>query len=629
VEEQFTFMPLLLVILLAFVVPLALSRVRSLRLPVVVGEIIAGILVGRSGLGWVPSHDAVLDLLAQFGFVFLMFLAGMEIDFSNLGVNRLVRSRAGGPDKSRWNPATLGGLTFALTLALSTTIGLGLTALGLVRNSWMMALILSTTSLGVVMPVLKERGLSAGRFGQTILIAALVADFATMLLITVVVAAMSRGITPDILLIGLLFVAFFLVYYFGNSLNRIKAVRAAMEELAHTPARIKVRLAFATMLAFVVLSEVMGTEVILGAFLAGVIVSLLRTPDDADLAHQLDAIGFGFFIPIFFVMVGVRFNLAALLASTQAMVLVPLLLAAAVFVKLLPALVLRLQFGWREALSAGALLSARLSLIIAASAIGMRLGVITESVNTSIILIAIITVVFAPMVFTRLAPQPESAKPRPLVVVGAGELGLHIAQQLRAHHEFVVVVDPDETHVARARQRGLEAIVAQAELPNSSAAPFFENAQAVICALMDTEINYRVCQLARWTYGIDHVIAQVNEPNEFMRFEQLGVRPMHAAVDRAALFVLLARNPAMYSLLTRTDDDKEVCEVEVCNGALVGKTLRQLTLPGDVLVLALRRDGELMVPHGNTQISQGDHLTLVGLEEHVEVARQMLECAEV
>ena len=170
-EVQFTFMPLLLVILLAFIVPLALSRVRQLRLPVVVGEIIAGILVGRSGLGWVPSHDAVLDLLAQFGFVFFMFLVGMEFDFSNLGLGKPVRSRTSGSDRSSWNPATLGGLTFALTLALSTAIGLGLTA------------------LGVVMPVLKERGLSAGHFGQTILIAALVADFATMLLITVVISA--------------------------------------------------------------------------------------------------------------------------------------------------------------------------------------------------------------------------------------------------------------------------------------------------------------------------------------------------------------------------------------------------------------------------------------------------------
>ena len=84
-EEEVTFLPLLLVLFLAFIVPIMLSRFQKLRLPIVVGEIIAGIIVGRSGFGWVAHHDMVLDLLAEFGFVFLMFLSGMEIDFSSLG----------------------------------------------------------------------------------------------------------------------------------------------------------------------------------------------------------------------------------------------------------------------------------------------------------------------------------------------------------------------------------------------------------------------------------------------------------------------------------------------------------------------------------------------------------------
>jgi Kef-type K+ transport system membrane component KefB/Trk K+ transport system NAD-binding subunit len=621
-SEPRSFMPLLLVILLAFVVPLALSRVKRLRLPIVVGEILAGIVVGRSGLNWVQSYDAILDLLAEFGFVFLMFLAGMEIDFSSLGA---LGSTGASPKKRSWRPVTLGGLTFVLTLAFSTAVGFGLTSLGLVRNPWMTALILSTTSLGVVMPVLKEQNLSTGQFGQSLLIAALIADFATMLLITVVVAALSRGITPDILLIGVLFVAFFLVYHFGMLFfNRIKAVRLAIEELSHTTARIKVRAAFTMMLIFVALSQVLGTEVILGAFLAGVIVSLLRTPDDTELTHQLDAIGFGFFIPIFFITVGVRFNLGALFASSEALLLVPVLLVAAIGVKLIPALVFRLSFSWRESLAAGALLSARLSLIIAASAIGLRLGVISESVNTSIILIAILTVTAAPMVFVRLAPRPEAGVARPMIVVGAGELGLQVAEQLLAHHEAVVVIDPDESRVARARKHGLEAVTAQVERNDPAAAPYLEKAQAVICTLTETGLSYRICEVARRTYGIDHVVAQVNEPNELLRFEQLGVRPMHVGMDRAALFVLLARNPAAYGLLTRTDDDKEVTEVVVSNEDYASKTLRQLTLPGDVLVLAVRRNGELLVPHGNTQLSWGDHVTLAGSLEHIETARQML-----
>lgn len=208
-EEVQSFSPLLIVIFLAFLVPLVLSRFKRLRLPIVVGEILVGILIGRSGFGWVEHHDPVLVLLAEFGFVFLMFLSGMEIDFSSL---QLVGSREDGGRKRRIGPVQIGGLTFALTLALSIPVGFLLVGLDLARSPWMMALILSTTSLGVVMPVLKEKNLSGGQFGQSLLISALIADFATMLLITVVVAIMSTGLTFDILLIGILFVAVFLMY---------------------------------------------------------------------------------------------------------------------------------------------------------------------------------------------------------------------------------------------------------------------------------------------------------------------------------------------------------------------------------------------------------------------------------
>lgn len=620
-NEPHSFMPLLLVIFLAFIVPLVLSHFKRMRLPVVVGEILAGILVGCSGLNWVYAYDPILDLLAEFGFVFLMFLAGVEIDFSSLGAPVFTSASH---VKSRWGPVMLGGLTFLCTLTLSTAVGFGLTSIGLVRNPWMMALILSTTSLGVVMPVLKEQGLITGRFGQTVMIAALIADFTTMLLITVVVAALSRGITLDILLIGVLFVVFFLVYHFGTFFfNRIKAIRQAFEELSHTPAKIKVRLAFTTIMMFVALSQVLGTEIILGAFLAGVIVSLLRTPDDTEVVHQLDAIGFGFLIPIFFVMVGVRFNLAILFTSSQAMLLVPVLLVAAIGVKLVPALVFRLNFSWRESLAAGTLLSARLSLIIAASAIGLRLGVISETINTAIILIAILTVTAAPIIFVRLAPQPSAALQRPIIVIGADELGLQVAEMLLAHHETVVIIDPDVTRAERARQRGLKTIMARIEQNDPAVAPYLEKAQTVICTGIETELNYRICEVVRRIYGIDHIVVQLNEPNELIRFEQLGVRPMNGVMDRAALYVILARNPATYSLLTRTDDDKEVCEVAVFNENYVGKTLRQLMLPGDVLVLAIRRNGELIVPHGNTQLEYSDHLTMVGSLEYIESVRQI------
>ncbi|MBN1665452.1 MAG: cation:proton antiporter [Anaerolineales bacterium] len=620
-EESRSFIPLLLVVFLAFLVPIALSRFKKLRLPIVVGEILAGIIIGRSGLGWVQAHDPALDLLSEFGFVFLMFLSGMEIDFSSLGFGKKQKP---GRVPQPWGPLSLAGLSFGLTLVTSLTIGWILFRLELVRDMWMMGLILSTTSLGIVVPVLKERRMCSGRFGQSLLVAALIADFATMLLITVEVAVLSHGLTLDILLVGVLFLAFFFMYRFGNIFfNQISGVRRMLSELSHATAQIKVRAAFTMMLIFVVLSEILGTEIILGAFLAGAIVSLLRRPEDEDLTHQLDTIGYGFFIPIFFIMVGVNFNVAALLGSPQALVLLPILFLAALVVKFLPALVFRLAFSWRETFAAGALLSARLSLIIAASAIGLRLGVISEAVNANIILVAIITVTLAPVLFLRIMPGIEQMPPMWNVVAGASMLGLQVAEQLRGHQERVVLIDPDESRVRRARKSGFEALRARIDQEDGRAEPYLSYAKTLISVHGDVEMAYRVCKRARTTFGIDPVVVRLREPAQIGRFEDLGVSAMSPAIDQAILLTMLARNPAIYDLLTRTDDDKDVCEVTVYNPAYLDKPLRHLELPGDMLILAIRREGELVVPHGGTVLYPGDELTILGSSDCVETSREI------
>ncbi len=619
-EETRSFAPLLIVVVLAFIVPLLLSHMSRLSIPVVVGEILAGLIVGRSGTGWVIPHDPVLVMLAEFGFVFLMFLSGMEIDFRGLR-NYGANGRYEKP--SPWGPGVLGLLTFGLTLLLAGVAGFGLTELGFTRNSWITALILSTTSLGVVVPVLKEKGLSTQPFGQSIIIAAVIADFATMLLITVGVAMISHGLTSRILLVGLLFVAFGLVHRFGSLVNKFTTLRRTFEELSHATTQIKVRAAFTVMLIFVALSEALGTEIILGAFLAGAIISLLRTPYDDELIHQLEAIGFGFFIPIFFIMVGVELDLPLLFGSEGTLWLVPLFLLAAILVKLLPALIFSLRFSLKEAVAAGVLLSARLSLIIAAAAIGARLGIISEATRAAIVLVATVTVTLAPLVFVRLLPGRGSTRIRPILVVGAEELGLQVAEQLRAHHERVIILDFDTKRGARAAQRGFEAVTANLNRQDPELSRLFESARALVCTFEDPNLAHHVCTLAKDDYKLEHVVTHVNEPKELPRFEDLGVTTTNASRDRARLLALLTRNPALFALLSRTDDDKEVCEVMVLNSHHVGKKLRELELPGDVLALALRRGEELLVPHGNTRLSLHDHLTLVGSVEDVEIAQQM------
>jgi Kef-type K+ transport system membrane component KefB len=400
-DEARSFAPLLVVLMLAFLVPLLVSSVRGrLAIPIVVGEILAGMIVGRSGFGWVLPDNGALNLLKELGFVFLMFLSGMEIDFRSLRGTDSHQAR----QSSYWSPLALAVLNFGATLLLAGAFAWGLKWIGATTDPWMMGLILSTTALGVVVPILKEAGLSQTLFGQTILLATVIADFVTMFLISVLVAVISRGLTAEILLVFLLFVAFFFAARFGSFLSRIEWLQKAIEELSHATAQIKVRAAFSTLLIFVVLAETLGIEIIVGAFLAGAVVALLRTPEDRELSSQLEAIGFGFFIPIFFIMVGVEFHLPALLSSTGALLSVPLLLIAAIAVKVIPALVFRLNHTWREALAAGILLCPRLSLIIAAAAIGEKLGIIDESVNAGIVLVAIVTVTASPLAFLRIFP---------------------------------------------------------------------------------------------------------------------------------------------------------------------------------------------------------------------------------
>jgi Kef-type K+ transport system membrane component KefB len=229
-----------------------------------------------------------------------------------------------------------------------------------------------------------------------------------MLLISIYATyIVAGGLDMKMLLVFLLFVAFALLHRTSHFMSRIPWIKDLVEDLSHATAQIKLRASLVLMVGFIVLSELLQSEMILGAFIAGVIVSLITESEDRRVEKDLEAFGFSFFIPIFFVLVGVGFDLNILLASSEAMLLMPILLLAALAVKFLPALLFRAAFTWRETLAAGSLLSARLSLIIAASLIALDLNIINDATNSAIILVAMITVTFAPMLFASLMPEAE------------------------------------------------------------------------------------------------------------------------------------------------------------------------------------------------------------------------------
>jgi Kef-type K+ transport system membrane component KefB/Trk K+ transport system NAD-binding subunit len=597
-------------------VPILLARFK--QIPAVVGEILAGILIGPSVLGLVNSHEPTLELLAEIGFAFLMFLSGLEIDFSIL----FAASKTG-RDKKK-SPILLAALSFVLTLAFAVGISFWLTSAGFVKDPWMMTLILSTTSLGIVVPVLKEKGMSSSSLGQTILLSALLADFLTMFLITIYIAVRSTGLSLNILLIGLLFIPVLLLYQFGERHLRRPIVRRLIEELSDATSQIKVRGAFALMVAFVVLAELIGAELILGAFLAGVLASLLSEPNDEKIRHKLDAIGFGFFVPLFFVFVGIQFDLRAFINNRDAWILLPILLGAAFSIKLVSALVFRLAYSWRETISSGLLLSARLSLIIAASSIGVRLGAISESTNAAIILIAALTAMLAPLGFNSLMAQPGEKRKRTKIIFGGSELALQVGKELRAHGDEVMFIELNPDGANRMDGQGFK-ILNGGESVSSVLESIPEiHVDAFIALNASDDQNLDACRVAR-AHGVDHILSFVTEPIRVPDFRSLGVQTLTPSLHRSSMLALMARNSAIFSLMTSTEDQRDLREFIIFNSSLHGKRLMDLQFPPEVLVLAIRRDDELMIPHGTTKLATGDHLTILGNLDSLPELEDLLE----
>ena len=372
----------------AFVIPILSGRIG---VPAVVGEIICGILLGALGLSVEGEEQIIIDFLASFGLIFLMFLVGMEIDFS------IIETR--GPKSF-----IIGFFMFLFTIAISAYL---MSRLGYFDSQYQYqykygifaVLLLSSSAVGLTVPTIKELGMLKTDYGQTILVSAFIADFATVLLITVYTLYLQKGLTMEMLMIAVVFILFFAVYQLGKLAIWHYPERLSAWFKSDLPSEIGVRASFALLLVFVALSEIANVEAVLGAFLAGVMLSLLFRGGTI-LEQKLYGIGYGFLIPIFFINVGMQFDIGAL--AKGGIYLLPTLLIVALTVKIVPSLLFIIWHSLRESIAAGILLSSRLSLIIAMAAIGLELHLIDKAMESAIILLALITSIICPTVFRRM-----------------------------------------------------------------------------------------------------------------------------------------------------------------------------------------------------------------------------------
>jgi len=397
-----SFNSVLIIAGIAVLVPVVLGLLPRLPVPGPVLEVIAGIVVGPSVLGWVRV-DAPVQVLSDLGLGMLLFLAGMEIDAERL----------------RGPLARLAGAAFAVSVVLGLLCASVFWLAGQARQPLLLAIMLMSTSAGLLLPLLKDAGEENTEFGQLVMTAAALAEIVPIMLLSLFFSAASKTVEDQLVSLAI-FLA--LVVLIGLALARVRRLAGLdrlLNHLADTSAQLRVRAALTLALACGVLAYRFGFASILGAFAAGLLVKLIeisgRDPNP-QFQVKLEGIGFGFLIPIFFIATGVSFQLKALLTNPVALAEVPLFLLALLIVRGAPALLYRRTTGTRRAEAAGLLQATTLTFIIVATQIGLTTGKITPTAAASLLAAGLLSAALFPAGAQRLLSRvPDQGKPQPSV----------------------------------------------------------------------------------------------------------------------------------------------------------------------------------------------------------------------
>jgi Kef-type K+ transport system membrane component KefB len=391
-----SFSSVAVIAVVALIAPLAVSF-TGLRLPAIVVEILLGIVVGPQVLGW-ASNDEPVQVLSLIGLAFLLLLAGLEIDFNRLR-GRLLR---------------LTGLSYAVSFGLALVVGYGLRAGDLVRSPLLVAIILSATGLGIILPILKDAGETSTPFGQVVVAGASIAEVGPIVLLSLFFSGHSGGVGGKLVLLIGFFVFVVAVGAVILGLERSMRVSQTLVRLQDTTAEIRVRGAFLLLALFVVLASKFGLEAILGAFLAGATLKLVDR--DEGMTHaffhaKLEAVGFGVFVPFFFVSTGIKLDVASLFHGSSTISRVPIFLAALLAVRGLPALLYRpLAERGSQVLAGGLLQATSLSIPVVAGQIGVDLGLIRPTNYVALVTAGLLSVIVFPLVaLTLLRGRTEHA----------------------------------------------------------------------------------------------------------------------------------------------------------------------------------------------------------------------------
>ncbi len=388
---------IVLVPLLAVVAALLASLVgRVAKIPLVVFEIVLGILVGPSVLGWVPSSDA-LHAVGQFGLAFLFFMAGNEIDFHAIRGRPLRRASLG------WLISLVAGVLIGVLLAPDPIAGV------------YVGIALCSTALGTLMPMLRDAGELRTPFGLAVTAVGAVGEFGPLLAISLFLSG-RRPLAAALVLIAFALIAAVAIWFAARGGH--ERFHALVRATLHTSGQFAIRFVVLVVAALVGLSLALGLDMLLGAFAAGVICRVLLSgakESDARLIEtKLEAVAFGVLVPVFFIETGITFDLHTLVTDPHALLLLPILLVLLLVVRGLPGSIAAppgSTFADRASLT---LFSATgLPIIVAVTSIGVADHDLTSGTATALVGAGMLSVLIFPVVALTLRRRSADGGLRP------------------------------------------------------------------------------------------------------------------------------------------------------------------------------------------------------------------------
>jgi Kef-type K+ transport system membrane component KefB len=376
---------LLLIAFVAMLAPLVAELPTGFRLPVVVLEIVSGIIIGPHLLN-LAKPEGMIDILGDLGLAFLLFMVGLEIDF----------------DKIRGKPLSLAVGGWLLSLFTAMVCMFFFSMIGLIQAPPLLAAVaLSTTALGVLAPILRDRGELNSAFGTYMIAAAAAGEFGPLIIISLLLIP-----THDTFLHGLFMVTFIIIAFVAANIalnartsRLIEIMRRTMQSSGQLPVRICILL----QILFVALAAKFGLNIVMGAFAAGMVAGLVIKGKEGEMLRQkLDAIGYGLLIPIFFIVAGMKFDVSALWSAPLAPLQVALLSGLLVLVRGVPVVLYKGELTPEEKLSFAFYSATGLPLIVIISEIGVSSGLMPPDRAAILVSAGMLSVLLFPILAVKL-----------------------------------------------------------------------------------------------------------------------------------------------------------------------------------------------------------------------------------